>query len=115
MGLGGLNLVYKRDYNGVGNPFYGKKHTPEAIEKIRQGKLGSKNPKWVENMTNPRSGRTRAEKMFPCPKGLERHHINGDSTDNRPENIEFLTRKEHMIKDGRMAVFKKTSFKKGAA
>ena len=29
--------------SGVNNPFYGRKHTDETKEKIRQSKLGSKN------------------------------------------------------------------------
>lgn len=31
------------DQSGVNNPFYGRKHTDETKEKIRQSKLGSKN------------------------------------------------------------------------
>jgi hypothetical protein len=39
--------------------------------------------------------------MFPCPKGKERHHIDGNPLNNSPENILLVTRKEHMMADGR--------------
>lgn len=31
----------------------------------------------------------------PCPEGMECSHLNGDSSDNRPENLRWETRKEN--------------------
>jgi hypothetical protein len=58
-----------------------------------------------------RTGRTRAEHMFPVtepcegcgnPK-TERHHIDGNTLNNDRSNISFLCRKCHMKEDGRYA------------
>lgn len=55
---------YSKRYSGEGNPFYGKKHTPEAIEKNRNspklkgedhpmyGKKGELNPKYGKTSGN---------------------------------------------------------------
>lgn len=32
----------------------------------------------------------------PLPSGHDVHHLNGDKTDNRPENLVIMTRSEHM-------------------
>ena len=56
-----------------------------------------------KNNITPRSGRVRAERMYPsCPEGKERHHIDGNPLNNDPSNIEFLTHKEHMKKHRKM-------------
>lgn len=34
----------------------------------------------------------------PCPEGLEVDHINDISTDNRPENLQYITRAENVAK-----------------
>ena len=34
----------KRDMSGDKNPFFGKQHTPEAKEEMREAKLGVNNP-----------------------------------------------------------------------
>ena len=93
----------------------GRKQTKEHIEARRKAMKGTKkpslsikykgsgNPNWKGGkVKNLQAGRTRAEVMFSCPKGKERHHIDGNPLNNNPENVEFLTRKEHMKKDGRL-------------
>lgn len=62
-----------------------------------------------ENITQI-SGRVRAIRIFPDAKPCknhpekrgERHHKNGDTRDNSPDNIEWLCRKCHMEADGRL-------------
>lgn len=41
------------------------------------------------------TGRSRAQKIFPCPKGSDRHHIDGDEFNNDPNNIQILSHKKH--------------------
>ena len=53
-------------------------------------------------MVKPQSGRAQAERKFPCPKGYERHHIDGNPLNNDPSNIQITKRKDHMIVDGRI-------------
>lgn len=36
--------------------------------------------------------------LGPCPDKHEVHHINGDPLDNRPQNLEYVTRKQHIRK-----------------
>ena len=40
------------------------------------------------------------------------HHIDGNPMNNDPSNIEFLTRRQHMIKDGRLEQFIKRNEKR---
>jgi hypothetical protein len=68
---------------------------------LKGKRLGSTNPNWKENTLNKDTGRSRAERWFSCPEGLERHHIDGNPLNNSPENIKLITRKEHMLLDGR--------------
>jgi hypothetical protein len=51
----------------------------------------------------PASGRVQAERKFFCPKGHERHHIDGNPLNNDPSNIQIVKRKEHMSVDGRLS------------
>ena len=55
-------------------------------------------------------GWARAERLFKCPEGLERHHIDGNPMNNSPDNVVFVTRKRHMVLDGRMFVSTHPSF-----
>ena len=77
-------------------------HRPWKQNKRSEDKRESKNPMWHGDKAEPHAGRLRAIRKFPCPKGLERHHKDGNSLNNKSENIEFVTRKQHMIIDGRM-------------
>jgi hypothetical protein len=60
------------------------------------------NPHWNFN-PNKNTGHCRARKWFNCPTGKEIHHIDGNPLNNSPDNIEFLTRTEHVRKDGRIS------------
>lgn len=65
-----------------------------------------KNHHWNYNPTQL-TGRSRAVRWFKakpcavCDKKAEIHHKDGDTTNNSPNNIEFLCRKHHMERDGR--------------
>jgi hypothetical protein len=74
------------------------KHYPAMSE----AKKGERNPNWKGNNVNVKSGRDRAERKYPCPKGTERHHVDGNPLNNLSENVLFVTRREHMILDGRI-------------
>ena len=72
------------------------------------------NPMYKEQPKRRHSGNQRAQRRYllqPCEvcgatKNVERHHIDDDTTNNEPENIQFLCRKHHMEVDGRTAAFK---------
>jgi hypothetical protein len=98
-----------------------KNHSKEWREKVshaRTGKhyilaslakIGNKNPAWKGNKAKKISGNKRAQRIFrekmPCEicgklktdKGRQmiRHHINGNTLDNRKENIKWLCRACH--------------------
>lgn len=59
------------------------------------------------------TGRCRAQRYYkirscevcgvsPEEARIERHHINANTLDNRPENIRFLCVRHHMLEDGRL-------------
>lgn len=101
----------------------GLKHTEAAKLKIKLANMGRKhteetkiklsNLKYKGNNAKPATGRYRAEKLFVCPKGYQRHHIDGNPLNNNPDNIEILTPKEHMVKDGRLEKFIHSTRSKG--
>ncbi len=76
--------------------------TKEHNERIRLSKLGALNPMWKGDKASDHAGRCRASRRFPAPKGYERHHLDGNPRNNHPTNVLIVTRKEHMIEDGRM-------------
>lgn len=47
-------------------------------------------------------GRKEARRLYPAPEGYERHHVDGDTNNNEPENVKIVTRRQHMVDDGRM-------------
>ena len=62
--------------------------------------------------THPQSGRQEAQRRYPYPLGpcercavkpaRERHHVDGNTLDNRRENLLFLCTRCHMAVDGRL-------------
>jgi len=70
---------------------------------LKRSKLGSRNPMWKGDKATEISARQRAIRNIPVSKGYERHHIDGDPYNNNPENIQVLTRRQHMFLDGRLS------------
>lgn len=95
-------------------PPKGHKNSPETIERIRQSKLGSRNPRWGGDSVSAKAGRLRAKRLYrvtkPCEvcgtSQAERHHRDGNTLNNAPTNIAFLCRKHHMEADGRLAALR---------
>ena len=91
----------------------GRKHTPETLEKMRQSKMGEKNPRWGGSDVAPLVGRKRAGRRFPvlgkceyeggCEKpARERHHKDGNTSNNDRSNLQFLCAWHHHLIDGRL-------------
>jgi len=87
---------------GSQHPMFGYKHSKEAIARISAKKVGSLNPMWKGNKASDAAGRSRARYKFFAPKGYDRHHIDGNPLNNIPKNVLIVSRRIHMIKDGRM-------------
>jgi len=85
----------------------GYKQTEEHVRK--RIKHGVRHANWVGSDVSVKGGRTRALRLYPqgpcvdcgSEKG-ERHHVNGDTSDNSPENVKFPCRSCHMKCDGRL-------------
>lgn len=63
---------------------------------------------WKGDAASKSSGRERARNRYPltpcerCGKpGLDRHHVDGNTLNNAPANIQILCRRCHMEVDGR--------------
>jgi hypothetical protein len=90
----------------------GKVRSKETREKMGKAKVGELNPKWKgKSIIWKLSGNQRAVRMYTsigeCQEcgerpALDRHHKDGDTTNNEPENVLFLCRSCHMKADGRM-------------
>ncbi len=80
----------------------GSKYSKETIEKMREAQRGPKNHRWQGDSASHSAGNSRAQRRFKAPEGKERHHIDDDPLNNEQNNIELMTRREHMIADGRM-------------
>jgi lysyl-tRNA synthetase class II len=91
------------------NPFphnnsQGLHHSDETKLKIRASKLGEKNPRWAGNSPKTKeAGRIRARRLYGTVAGFDIHHKDGNTLNNSPLNIRFVSRKEHMEIDGRLA------------
>lgn len=116
---GSRNPMFGKHRYGINAPHFGKHHSEETKAKLSEankgsnnpmfGKSGEKSPSWKgDKVATKDAGRIRARKLYECPKGMERHHIDGNSLNNSPENMMFLTRKEHEMLDGRFEKLKLT-------
>lgn len=88
--------------------FPGRKMTEETKRKISERNQGVKNGKWKGDDAGVFAGNLRARGMYQsqfcslCGKKAEIHHKDGNTLNNELDNIEFLCRKHHMERDGRM-------------
>lgn len=81
---------------------------------IPASQAGEQNSNWKGDAVSRAIGHDRARRMFTLPDQCEgegceappydRHHIDGDTLNNTPENIAFLCRSCHMQADGRLRV-----------
>ena len=86
----------------------GYKQPPEHIEARKR--FGEDHHAWAGDEISVKGGRKRAERMYPgehpCEEcgsdSSERHHRDGNTANNSPENIGFLCRRCHMREDGRL-------------
>ena len=96
-------------------PKKGYRQSQDHIAKRKR--FGDQHPNWKGDAITEKSGRSRAIRAFPmigrCVKcgasKAERHHKNGNTADNSPENIEIVCRRCHMKEDGRLAAFTASS------
>jgi uncharacterized protein YlaI len=74
-------------------------------------RIGDQHHHWKGDSATDKSGRTRALRKFSAPDKcgrclkigrVDRHHVDGNTLNNEPSNIEFLCRKCHMTVDGRI-------------
>jgi len=79
----------------------GKLHSEATKQQISKKLEGNKN-RWRGDDACAKSGQRRAKKLFGTIKGLDKHHKDGNPLNNDPSNIEWVTRKGHMVEDGRL-------------
>lgn len=86
------------------SPMQGKKHSEETKKRISIANMGSNNGMWKGEKSCPDSSRERARRIIGRITGseLEIHHIDNNPYNNNPLNLKLVTRREHMIIDGRM-------------
>ena len=103
---------YRLRQKGIDVPFKpqrsGFTQTLEHVEKRKR--TGAEHYAWQADAVSEKGGRKRALRLYPeigpCIKcgatKAERHHKDGNTANNAPENIEGLCRRCHMEADGRM-------------
>ena len=82
--------------------------TKRKLRLIR--KKGRDSSSWKGDDATVGAGRMRARKLYPNPKPCEycnnpkaeRHHKDGNTLNNKPDNVVWRCRRCHMIEDGRM-------------
>ncbi len=70
---------------------------------LKRDVTGIRNSQWKGNDATKSSARRRVRTLYDVPEGVEVHHIDGNPWNNERSNLQFVTRKEHMIEDGRLA------------
>ena len=81
-------------------------HKQKRLDAIK----GENHPRWAGDAISEKGGRKRALRMYPdigpCSKcgaeNAERHHVDANTANNHPSNIEVLCRRHHMEADGRL-------------
>ena len=97
----------------------GYKQTAEHIAKRIVS--GESHPAWRGDAVSVRGGQQRARKRYqnigPCShcgaSKTERHHIDGNTANNEPSNIDITCRRCHMKNDGRMRAFVRAGGNRG--
>lgn len=90
--------------------------TPEEISAAKRAaaRRGPAHPAWKGDAAAPTTKRIRARRLYSlagvvcedCGQpAVDRHHKDGDTGNNIPENIACLCRRCHMARDGRLATF----------
>lgn len=93
----------KGRYNGKNNPFYGKKHTNETKQKMRNNKTKKDNPTYGALHDYIKYHLTKPLNCNNCGEEKKLDLANISQEYKRDLNDwEWLCRKCHMIKDGRM-------------
>jgi hypothetical protein len=90
--------------NGKVKGSIGYPHTEKAKQRIRETHIGVQNGMWKgDTKATVSSIRERLRRTYPdVPKGYDIHHIDGNPRNNNPTNLMMVTRKEHMLLDGRL-------------
>lgn len=76
--------------------------TDEMKANLSAKRWGPDNPMWKGDDAGIGSCNERARRLYNPPEGKEIHHIDGNPCNNEPENIDFVTRRDHMVIDGRL-------------
>src|SRR3990167_4470940 len=98
----------------------GYKHSSQAREAMRQSKLGNRNPMWKGALFGNnalhlwvKAHLKKSPVCDSCNSVPPRDLANKGIYDRDFANWEWLCRRCHMRKDGRLERYKKTSFKRG--
>lgn len=105
-------LCFSCGRKGSRSPSWGRKHSAATKEKIRCTKLAELNPNWVGDKVKYEALHLWIKRRFPKPKVCmscwresPRDLANKGIYNRDLENWEWLCRRCHMIKDGRLEGF----------